>query len=65
MLKLEQAIRYELLFGIPMAKISEVFCQHVHNGLWEDVTAALRTADTEHKRIVLRAALERIESLNN
>jgi transcriptional regulator with XRE-family HTH domain len=69
-LRVEQALRYELFFGLPLTKIAPNLCGPVLNRLWEDITAALHT-DTggasrraERKRKFLRAALERIESLN-
>lgn len=38
-LQLEQALRYELLFGVPMAKITPAFCGNTINGLWEDIVS--------------------------
>jgi len=70
-LKVEQALRYELFFGLPLTKIAPNLCGPVLNRLWEDITATLR-ADTgntsrkaEQKRSQLRAALARIESLGS
>ena len=70
-LQLEHVLRYEMLFGLPMAEFVPTLCNTVRNGLWEDITAAL-LADTgqkgprsARKRKALVVARERIESLSN
>lgn len=69
-LQLDQALRYELLFGIPMAKIAPAFCSKAINGLWESVSAALDGAPTldnlhaRRKRQLLTTAQARIEALH-
>lgn len=69
-LQLDQAIRYELLFGVPMTKIAPAFCGKAINGLWENITAALDanpTPNSPHasrKRQLLTIAQARIEALH-
>lgn len=67
-MQLEHALRYEMLFGYPVAKDVPALCSSIRNGLWEDITATLRTDAGEHqnsghKRSLLRAALERLEAI--
>ena len=69
-LQLEHVLRYEMLFGRPIAEIVPALCDIIRNELWEDITVALH-ADSERvspsgerKRALLLAALKRIESFN-
>jgi hypothetical protein len=71
-LRPEHALRYEILFDLPMVtEIAAASLTYVANGFWEDITAALHD-DTglarpiaAGKRNLLVAALARIESLSN
>ena len=68
--KLEQALRYEYLFGVPITNMVPRLCDQVRNGLWEDIELQLDTCDAakgakaKRKYDTLRLAKERIEALN-
>jgi transcriptional regulator with XRE-family HTH domain len=69
--RLEQALRYEFLFGVPIEKMVPGLCTKVLNGLWEDIQSQLNVCDisagpkAERKCEILRAAKERIESMSS
>lgn len=68
---LEQALRYEFLFGIPLGKIAPSLCGKALNGLWEDIEEELRFCGrrtdprSTRKYDVLCAAKKRIEAISS
>lgn len=68
--KLEQALRYEFLFGVPIEKLVPGLCDQVLNGLWEDIETQLGACESaknpksKRKCDILRAAKDRIESMS-
>jgi hypothetical protein len=68
---LEQALRYEFLFGVPMGKIAPNLCGKALNGLWEDIEDELRVCErrtdpkSRRKYDVLSRAKERIEAIHS
>lgn len=66
---LEQALRYEFLFGVPFTKIAPDLCSKALNGLWEDIQEELslcaQRSDPRSRRKyeMLSAVKERIEAL--
>lgn len=69
-MELEHVLRYEVLFGQPIARAVPDRSAIVRNELWEDITAALGTCAeeygrrAEHRRDVLLSAQNRIESVS-
>jgi transcriptional regulator with XRE-family HTH domain len=69
--KLEQALRYEYLFGVPIKDMVPRLCDQVLNGLWEDIESQLGACDpakdrrAKQKYETLCAAKERIEALSS
>ena len=68
---LEQALRYEFLFGVPLKKIAPTLCDKALNGLWEDIEEELRVCEPQtdpksrRKYDVLCAAKKRIEAISS
>lgn len=68
---LEQALRYEFLFGVPLEKIAPNLCDKALNGLWEDIEGELRFCErrtdpkSRRKYDVLHAAKKRIEAISS
>lgn len=68
---LEQALRYEYLFGVPLGKIAPNLCGKTLNGLWEDIEEELRCCErrtdprSRRKYDVLSAAKKRIEAISS
>ena len=68
--KLEQALRYEYLFGVPIKDMVPRLCDQVRNGLWEDIQSQLdacrpaKNRKAKRKYATLCAAKERIETIN-
>lgn len=68
--KLEQLLRYEVLFGISIEKMFPKVCTRTLNGLWEDIQQELDAFRGSHdlaaarKRAILKKAQERIESIS-
>lgn len=69
--RLEQALRYEFLFGVPIEKLVPRLCDQVLNGLWEDIQSQIGACDraknpkSKRKCDVLRAAQRRIEAISS
>jgi transcriptional regulator with XRE-family HTH domain len=68
---LEQALRYEYLFGVPLQKVAPNLCGKALNGLWEDIEDELRFCErrtdpkSRRKYDVLCAAKKRIEATHS
>ncbi len=68
---LEQALRYEYLFGVPLQKVAPNLCGKALSGLWEDIEDELRFCErrtdpkSRRKYDVLHAAKKRIEATHS
>ncbi|MGZ5799589.1 MAG: helix-turn-helix domain-containing protein [Burkholderiaceae bacterium] len=69
--RLEQALRYEYLFGVPLQKIAPNLCNKALNGLWENIEDELRSCErrtdpkSRRKYDMLSRAKERIEATHS